>query len=286
MREMFPFGRQWPLAVAANLACCLEAAAPKAGNVHPGQSFSDMNFAHFLASASVLQDCLADLYSSSVGNLVLNLTQATRRMVGCNTNLGTILLFAPLLRAAAQYPDLSLPQAVSRVLATLTAEDSHDVYAAIRVAQPGGLGKQSENDIADSAPADLLLAMKQAAERDAVARQFANGFEDVFRRMRPKFDSYLFHGCELADAICRLQVDWLASEDDSLVVRKCGAEVAGQVRNRAAKVRDEANSWSEAITRLDSYRAFDEFLRADGHQRNPGTTADLIAATLLTKLIQ
>lgn len=286
MRAMFPFGRQWPLPVAANLACCLEASAPKAGNVHPGQSFSDMNFSHFLASAGVLQDCFADLHSRSVGNLVLSAAQATQRLVGCNTNLGTILLFVPLLRAAAQYPTLSLPQAASRVLSSLTAQDSLDVYAAIRIAQPGGLGKQSENDIADSAPADLLLAMKQAADRDAVARQFATGFEDVFRRMRPKFDSYLFRGCELDDAICRLQVDWLASEDDGLIVRKCGVELAKQVRTRAAAVRDEADSWPEAIARLDSYLALDEFLRADGHRRNPGTTADLIAATLLTKLLQ
>ena len=68
------------------------------GNVHPGAAFADMHFGDFLESAVAIEPVFAKVEELSVGELVLESVRATRAKVGMNTNLGTLLLFAPLAK--------------------------------------------------------------------------------------------------------------------------------------------------------------------------------------------
>ena len=278
----FPFDRRWTSSAAAELACVLEATAPKLGNVHPGASFADMRYGHFLASAAAIGKVFVATDQLSVGALILQSVQATRATVGINTNLGTVLLFAPLAKAAAACESRSrLRYAVRVVLDNLTHEDSKAVYEAIRVANPGGIGSRDDHDVRDAAPGDLVGAMRQVASVDAVARQYTNGFADLFDRLLPWLEESLQAGCDILNAICQVQLRLLAEEPDGLIVRKCGEAIADEVKSLARKVVEEP----ELSKRLQLIANLDEFLRSDGHRRNPGTSADLIAAMLFARLL-
>jgi triphosphoribosyl-dephospho-CoA synthase len=265
----------------AREVCVREATAAKLGNVHPSAAFADMNYDDMLRSAQCLEDVLQHAGQWPVGRLVEETVAEIAESVGKNTYLGTIMLLAPLARAACVHPEVPLRQAVKRVLQSLTTEDARAVYAAIRRANPGGLGRVASHDVSQTPPADLLVAMQQAATRDLVARQYANGFEEVFEFGLPQWLS--LKPDELADeeAIVVLQLHWLARYPDSLIHRKCGLSIATETSRRAARIlalRGERDpEYRSAMSE------FDQWLRADGHRRNPGTTADLVAATLFVE---
>ncbi len=278
------------VAQAVELACTLEASAPKVGNVHPLASFSDMTFDHFLASVSAIIPTFSDCTDKSVGQLILDAVTATRNQVGRNTNLGTILLLGPLAKAAVRagakehrLTQDQLEASVVEVLQALTKEDSQHIYEAIRVARPGGLGEQSSNDIRSNAPDNIVEAMTQVAKHDAVARQYTNGYTDIFRYLLPWLGQEIHNGHEMLSAIVRLQLRWLAREVDGLIVRKCGLREAQNIQSRAE------STWK--LMQTDHPRAsaelaeLDRYLRDERNARNPGTTADLIAATLFCQQI-
>lgn len=274
---------------AATMACLLEASVPKPGNVHRGADFADMTFYDFAVSAALIGPILETASQCGVGLAALRAVQATRAWVPCNTNLGTILLLAPLAAAAAKASEQSssagsstLAAAVANVLDHLTPDDARDVYEAIRLANPGGLGTVDEADVADEPPADLRAAMALAADRDLVARQYANGFTEVLGEVVPLLADGLRQDWSLPDSVIYAAVSLMHAHPDSLIARKCGPAVAQQSAEYAGAVLKAgpvgSGSYFAALADLDFW------LRADGHRRNPGTTADLIAAGLFAAL--
>ncbi len=263
----------------ATLACLFEVSAPKPGNVHRGADFDDLTLDDFLTSAVVIAPAMEAAAGQGVGRSVLEAVRATRRAVGANTNLGTVLLLAPLAKAPRDVP---LEHGVAEVLACLGPEDARDVYEAIRLAQPGGLGRADEHDVLGPPPADLLSAMRAAAGRDLVARQYVEDFRQVLGFALPWLRQGLAQGWPLAETIVYVQMQMMAEFGDSLIGRKCGPGVADESAARAAEVLASGRPGDEAY---DSALAdFDFWLRSDGHRRNPGTTADLLAAALFALL--
>ena len=285
---MIPFGQRWSISQAAGLATLLEASAPKYGNVHPAASFTDMHFGHFVASAAIQQSCFQSI-SNSVGDLVLRTVRETRNRVGRNTNLGTLLLLAPLAVAANSIDTdklnaTTLAASTKCTLSDLTAQDSSLVYEAIRVANPGGLGQQSENDVSSSvAPESLVAAMQQVAEVDSVARQYTNGFAEIFDPLLSWLSEELATQADPLNAIQRFQLRCLAWQPDGLIIRKCGFDQAVKVQNLARELQHRIDQRDPSLSVYS--QQFDQYLRADGHRRNPGTTADLVAATIFVKLL-
>jgi triphosphoribosyl-dephospho-CoA synthase len=268
------------ISAAATLASIYEATARKPGNVHPGASFDETTcYAAFVQSAVIIGPFLQHASSAGVGETVLVCVQATREAVGTNTNLGTILLLAPL---AAVPQKQSLAKGIGDVLNGLNSDDTRWVYAAIAAACAGGLGRASEADVFEPEPPLLTLveAMRLAADRDLIARQYINGFATVFDVAR-----WIEEGLKqlsLNEAIIGAHLRLLASHPDSLIQRKCGLQVAQEASERAAAVLQSARPrGADYVRSLDD---FDRWLRADGHRRNPGTTADLIAAGLFVLL--
>ncbi len=265
----------------AALACALEVVAPKPGNVHRSADFETTTLQDFVVSAIVVGPILNQASQLRIGEMVLQSVDATARWVGTNTNLGLILLLAPLAKAAATAADGVDRAKVLTVLSELTALDARDVYAAIRLARPGGLGTTEKFDVLQSPPENLLVAMSATADRDSIARQFANGFEQVFDFVVPKLVQNVSNGLPLADAIIQTQMQTLAEIPDTLIGRKCGMATAQAAAGRAAKALQHPPGSREY---LDALADFDFWLRADGNRRNPGTTADLIGAGLFVAL--
>jgi triphosphoribosyl-dephospho-CoA synthase len=263
----------------ATLACLLEVIAPKAGNVHRGADFEDLTLKDFAVSAAVIGPAIESAASHGVGHAVLAAIRATRQSVGTNTNLGTVLLIAPL---AAVPRESSLADGIGQVLTSLTREDSKRVYEAIRLAQPGGMGQVDQMDLQDSAPANLLDAMRAAADRDMVARQYADEFQTVLNEVVPSLLECISRGFSIEYTIIHTQMQLLSRYPDSLISRKCGRQVAQQAAARAEAVIKAGSPGSPEYER--AMADLDFWMRSDHHHRNPGTTADLIAAGLFAAL--
>jgi triphosphoribosyl-dephospho-CoA synthase len=259
------------------LACLLEATARKPGNVHRFRDFDDLTYTDFLVSAIAVASVLDRAPGRRVGATLLEAVEATRQLVRTNTNLGMLLLLAPL---AAVPPGEDLRNGVATVLDQLDIEDSRLAYRAIRLANPGGLGRSPEQDVADEPTLPLRQIMALAAERDLVARQYADGFQIVFDEGVPA----LLRGWEqtgyLEQAIILCHLHLLAEHPDSLIARKCGLPVAEEASRRARAVLERG--WPGCGD--GPLEDLDAWLTADGHRRNPGTTADLVTASLFVAL--
>lgn len=261
-------------------ACIWEATTRKVGNVHPGAAFADLEYVQFLLSATALgRSFRAFGRDPQVGLMAYDTVRLTRQVVNTNTNLGIALLLAPL---AAPGEGAPLRAELATVLSRLSVRDASYAFLAIRTANPGGLGDAAEQDVRDEPTVTLLEAMRLAADRDMVARQYANGFADVFDFGVPAFtDAFAKFGCVEA-AIIDSQLRWLAAYPDSLIARKNGPAVAEDVRQRAADVL--ARGGLETPEGRSFGVALDKHLRSDGNKLNPGTTADLITACLFVAL--
>jgi triphosphoribosyl-dephospho-CoA synthase len=276
----------------ATLACLLEVAAPKPGNVHRGADFEDVTFVDFATSAVVLGEVIEAHADQPLGQTILEAVRQNEQAVGTNTNLGIVLLIVPLAKIAGnEWSDRLTVESVNRYLATLNQTDGAQVFEAIRLAKPGGLGQSDEMDVHSSRgdSVDLIAAMKLAGDRDAIARQYATGFVDVFETGVPLLVEGRKIFGDLSPAIVYAHVALMARQADSLISRKCGTETAEHSRFLASKAIECLDQELDDTSRLteESFEPYwnavgelDFWLRSDGHRRNPGTTADLIAASL------
>src|SRR5919206_2703483 len=133
------------VAGAAQLACVLEVSAAKPGNITPSHDFDDTPFEDMLRSAIAIGPELARAAQRGVGETVLAVVEASRRVAPANTNLGIALLLAPLAKAALSGAPLR-----TRLAATLRALDVADAraaYEAIRLSGAGGLRERVEQDV-------------------------------------------------------------------------------------------------------------------------------------------
>jgi triphosphoribosyl-dephospho-CoA synthase len=263
----------------AQAACMLEVTARKPGNVHRYADLPGLHFVDFLWSAMAIAEPLDQAGPTGVGRAVLAAIEATRWVVSTNTNLGIVLLLAPL---AAVPKTVDLAEGIEDVLAATTVDDSRHAYRAIRLAQPGGLGEVSDQDVAREPTIPLRAVMATAAERDLIARQYANGFREVLDEALPALRKPLNAGSPLESAIVSSYLTVLARHPDSLITRKYGLAHANEVSRRAAELLDAG--WPECEHACDRLGAFDSWLRQPSNRFNPGTTADLVTAALYAAL--
>jgi triphosphoribosyl-dephospho-CoA synthase len=261
------------------LACLWEATARKPGNVHRYADFDDVGYLDFVASAAAIAPAIDRAEQRPVGETVLEAIRATRRLVSTNTNLGMVLLVAPV---AAVPRGHSLQTGIGDVLRGLTVADARAVYEAIRLAQPGGLGTAPEQDVRDEPTRTLWEVMALAADRDLIARQYANGFREVWDIGLPSLLQGLQKVLSLEEAIIFCHLSLLSALPDSLIARKRGLAVAEEASRRARDVL--GRGWPHSDDGQQALADLDAWLRTDGHARNPGTTADLVAACLFAAL--
>lgn len=263
-------------------ACELDVACAKPGNVSVASAGHGMHAGLFLASAQASCEPLARR-GASVGARIEAAITNTRAAVGCNTNLGIVLLCAPLAAAFEADPlPTSLPDfeaSVQTVLRALSVKDACAAYRAIALANPGGLGKTESHSVGTTPTIDLRAAMTLAADRDSIARQYTEDFGDVLG-----FGIATFHAAlkrraasptALADAVLLTWLGFLARWPDSHIARKHGNACAQRVSAEAAAWLAQGDARVCAPHALDGW---DAALKAGGI--NPGTSADLTVATL------
>ncbi len=266
----------------AQIACIWEATARKPGNVHRYQDFADTAYTDFLLSAAAIAPVMAKARKQRVGTTVLDAIIATRRVVRTNTNLGIVLLLAPLATAADE--SVPLRQTLEWRLAELDVVDARLVFEAIRLASPGGLGRAAEQDVQAEPTQTLREVMALAADRDLIARQYANDFMDVFDGGVPALVAGLEHTGSVEGAIIFAHLQLLANLPDTLISRKRGMAEAEEASRRASAVLDAG--WPSERAARKRMQEYDAWLRAEGNARNPGATADLLTACLFVLLCE
>ena len=316
------------IAAAAQLACLLEVSAPKPGNVSPGRHFADTRYEDFLASAAAIGAPLGGAGTRPLGATIRLAVEATSRWCRSNTNLGIVLLLAPLARAAAsgsdpgdardwgqtpesaasgsdpgdardwgqtpEFGDSGIPTAadsslqklrtaVGEVLNATTVDDARQVYAAIRLAAPGGLGQTDSQDVAGEPTMTLVEVMRLAAERDGLAREYATAFEVTFASGAPALARARRDGLTWDDAVVETFLTLVAAFPDTHVRRRAGADAARMVSERADAALAAGGVRSEEGRR--AIAAMDAALRDARNSANPGTAADLTAAAIFVMLL-
>lgn len=264
-------------------ACLIEAGAPKPGNVHPGHAFHDMRYDDFVVSARAIAPIMAESGVQTLGRTILEAVQATRQVTAANTNLGMILLFAPMIRGALRQSG-SLRDRIGAELVMTTLEDSAFAYDAIRLAGAGGLGQVTEQDLGGPPSVTLTEAMRLAADRDSVAGEYASDFAVTFGTTLPALRRARGDRLEWPDAVVEAFLTLLASRPDTLIARKLGTDAAAVVSEEARMVLLAGGMRSRRG--VEAVKAFDQRLSDPHNSRNPGTTADLVAAAILAQLLE
>lgn len=331
-----------PIEAAFIRACTLDVTTLKPGNVSEASPGHRMTAAQFIASAVAAAPPLCQP-GRPVGDRILAAVEATRKVADCNTNLGIVLLCAPIAAAAERRVDVDEPRVavatpvidatdyagrsqvlrrrLRAVLHSLTVADADGAFRAIALANPGGLGTIEEHDVHEAAAIDLKAAMVLAADRDLVARQYANDCTDLFEVGLPAWqeehesqgnsalqrnglpdgllpDGLMPEGVSPESggevevnrgeraarcAMQRVYLEFLARFPDSHILRKHGLTVARAVSRQARRrLRQRVADAAEAQADL---ARWDAQLKSEGI--NPGTSADLaVACAFLAEIVR
>jgi triphosphoribosyl-dephospho-CoA synthase len=220
-----------------------------------------------------------------LGEKIYYAVKATREAVGCNTNLGIILLCAPLIQAIShKNQGLTLRQAVSKVLRETTLEDADWVFKAITLASPGGLGSSDEQDVHEKASVTLLEAMKIASAKDRIALQYVTDYQEIFNFLLLRYNTGLNRWSDRNWAAVAVYADMLSQFPDSHIERKYGNQYSEMVASRMARLSEEMSKTDNPEQIKPLLFCLDQELKLYGI--NPGTTADMIVATVLTAFLE
>jgi triphosphoribosyl-dephospho-CoA synthase len=264
-------------------ACLAELDALKPGNVHRFGDDPRMSVTDFETSARVGATPLTQA-GASVGERVRASVAATIAAVGHNTNLGIILLSAPLASAALIDEAGDLRKRLAKVLAGLGLEDARETYAAIRLANPGGLGDVPNHGVDAEPTITLLEAMKAAEGHDRIAWNYSHDFADIFDLGLPRLRDAARRGCSAPLATTSVYLGFLSTIPDTLIERKFGHAQALEVQAEAKALEAKLNDSEDPGQVEQVLKDFDRSLKSRG--LNPGTSADLTVATLFAASVQ
>jgi triphosphoribosyl-dephospho-CoA synthase len=265
-------------------SCLAELDALKPGNVHRfGGDGHSMSIADFEASAHAAAPAIGTP-GLSVGTRIRRAVEATSEAVGQNTNLGIVLLAAPLAQAVFDVGTGDLQDRLARVLADLSVEDARETYGAIRAAAPGGLGEAAQHDVAAEPEVTLREAMAAAETRDRIAWNYTHDFVDIFDLGLKWLEGGQHRWGKSPWAVTYVYLGFLAHIPDTLIERKFGESAASEVRDEARPIEAGLAQCATPEDMTAPLIAFDRSLKERG--LNPGTSADLTVATLFAAALQ
>lgn len=265
-------------------ACEVELQAFKPGNVSIYADGHGMTVADFRISAEVsaMPLCNPDY---CLGEKIFYAVKATREAVGCNTNLGIILLCAPLIQAISQKKlSITLRQALQQVLSTTTISDADWVFKAIALASPGGLGTSGQQDVHDKAAVTLTEAMALASAKDRIAFQYITDYRDIFDFSVPMYYNGLNRWSDQSWAAVAVYANFLRHNPDSHIERKYGNQYTEMVADKMMLVSNALSDADRPDSVMPLLYCIDHELKS--RNVNPGTTADITVVTVFAVFLE
>lgn len=291
------------IAKLAQLASVLEVSGwPKPGNVHRTRNYDDMVFQDFIISGVVIGKTMEelalqskeidDLSKAELGKYIIQAVSETDKWIENNTNLGIMMMCVPIAAAASISEGFDeIQENVGRLMDATTVEDAVNLYDAINVADAGGMGDQEEFDVMSEKAKDELRANNQtmfdvleiSAGWDRLANELTNKMPVCFEIGYPTFRDFL-ETCDDVDVVNKATVltfmTILSQIPDTLISRKYGNEIAESVSKKAKGILKFKDDESFVQKLLD----FDDYLYENKY--NPGTTADLTAASIFLSYLE
>lgn len=294
------------IACSAVLASLLEASAPKPGNVNRYRDFRETRYEHFLASSASFYKPAYEAarrgalvgkkkisYSDiGVGSFIREAVErAMRWQKGGNTNLGSALLLIPLCSAAGsmlfrenRIDVQKLGREAGEILSRTTYMDTLDIYEAIRAAKPSGLGKVKKYDAKDLNSIKMISDKKinlyeimNMTENDNISLELTNEYKITLEGYRA-ISGYYSETGDINGAILKAFFSILAGHPDSLIARKVSIAKAREISSMAEEILRAGLTSGEV-------ESFDRLLRERDNLYNPGTTADIVAASLFVSIL-
>lgn len=271
------------LAAAYKNACMVELQALKPGNVHVFADGHGMTIQDFIKSADASAVIIAKP-NLSVGERIFYAVEATQKAVGMNTNLGLILLCAPLIHAALnRQVGQTFKQSLDNILDHLTVNDAQLTAQAIVLANPAGLGRADVSDVNEVPNVTLLEMMRSAQHRDRIAWQYANQYSDILDFGLTRYAEAMAKWQNSAWATTALYLGFLVRQLDTHVIRKYGESLATMVVNEAMGIEADYLVIDNPKLIQKKLLTWDASLKA--RHINPGTSADLTVACLLASYL-
>jgi len=235
---------------------------------------------------------------------------------GGNTHLGSIMLFTPLAAAAAilkkhegKVKVDSLRKEATKVMESTTNEDALEFYGAISSLNIGWLGQIRSKDLPDIGSSKSLNQieesgstffeiMKFSSEWDGIARELTNGLSASFKIGYPSFiktyketedvnmatvNTFLKILSEIPDTFIARKIGLDITKDISEAV-KMGMPISRTISEKSKKILDDHNGMLSTRGKKEIEKMDEELRRSAGHL-NPGTTADITAASLMIALL-
>jgi len=295
------------------LAILLEVSAyPKPGNVHRTADFPETRYEHFLASAVAVAPHFKHAAKRGIhvsegkkgparvgiGSIIKDAVKSVGLWQSDgNTLLGSIILLSPLAVAAGmtlvkeKFSVAKLRENVKVVVESSSPMDAVDVYDAILIAKPSGLGKAPRLDVTDSASKQKILedqvtlfeVFKIASEYDSIASEWVNNYPITFDLGYPYFVQQLEETKDINTATVHTFLKILSEVPDTFIARKRGLAKAKLVSAEATQVLEKGGLTNPSGR---SYLLeFDKKLRDPAHELSPGTTADITEAVLAISIL-
>ena len=259
-------------------ACHKDVEVTKPGNVSINSPHHDTTASDYLISSI---NSGSELFHAdyTLGERVLNSIIATRNETPVNTNLGIIMLCAPIIHALLNYRDLSLKEAIKNTISNADANDTAKICEAINITNPGGLGDAERYDTKSLPAVKLREIMGYSAGYDRISYQYHNDFEDIIDFILPNLEKNMikYDSNDISISMTFLQI--LGKIPDSHISRKFGEEIAKKTSNHVndlLKIQDKECSDDYLVKQLNN---LDCEYKKKGI--NPGTTADLLVASLM-----
>lgn len=296
----------------AQLALLLEVSGyPKPGNVHRTSDFKDTRYEHFLASAVAIEPCLRraayrglrasrnliGLDELNIGYFIkYGVKEVLKWQSGGNTCLGILTLIVPLTCASAisfksSEGLTSLRGYVEKIVKSTTPKDSIDFYDAVLIANPGGLGSSPRLDVKDVESRSRIIregiglfdVFKISADYDLISREWVTAFEISFNIGSPYFTKLVDEVGDVNIATVHTFLKILSMYPDTLIARKAGLDKAREVSRRAYEVLSAGGLLTKDGRRM--IWSFDKELKSRGNKLNPGSTADIVASSIMISLL-
>lgn len=289
------------ISYAAQLACLLELSAyPKPGNVNYTHRFEDCDFFDFLWGGVAIRNSIEKvakralkvrgrLEKLQIGKYILEASKETKKISRGNVNLGIILLLIPLSSAFAltgEFNPKKIRENINKIIKATSVEDALNFYKAIRIMRPylpsspiDAYDRNSDKKLIEN-HINLYEVMKLSP--DNTAKELTNRYKISFWAYKELKKIAKKYG--LCKAIPQVFLIILAKYPDSLIIKKVGEKVAKKVSLKAEKILKIGGVLTEKGFK-ETIR-FDNELRKNWNELNPGSSADLICSAIMIKLME
>jgi len=294
------------------LAVLLEVSAyPKPGNVHRTANFKETRYEHFLASAVAVAPHFKHAAEQGIkvsegkikpadvgiGTIIKDAVKSVSLWQSDgNTLLGAIILLSPMAVAAGMlakedfFPS-KLRKNIKVIVESSTPMDAVNVYDAIEIAKPSGLGKAPKLDVTDPASKQkildeqvtLLEVFKIASAYDSITSEWVNNYPITFDLGHPYFSQQLKETRDVNTATVHAFLKILSEVPDTFISRKVGSAKAKKISAEAGRVLESGGLTTPSGRHL--LQKFDKKLREPDHKLSPGTTADITEAVLAVSIL-